>query len=497
MDKFTRELESGEIHVRDRWQFELKSEFFPDYSLKGAAYTQEFYIFIPNALQINANSYTKQDFFNDQTNFIRYKTPVFTLGELIDPNNIGSPIARIQRLKQEALTPETAQAVEEELKLLGNIVRSAIRRKMHQFVTLLESRENDREFSEKLNVLDEKIDRFFEIFGGLRGEFLEKEIPESLSHCFTHIHDFIGQSVNYYYTGLLNKVRRINKKSLNPSDKLICERLIQYAEPIKEIEEEGEKSGEFILYRSSLLNKYVLDALLLRTTRSSPDRRLKNIIGSFAAGVAMLVYFLLFIWQGKVFLINSEPFILATVVLYILKDRLKEGLKALSYKQAFRWFSDSTTKIYDPKGKTILGKLKESFSFVREKSLPKEIRRIRNSEFHDLLEDFKRPEKVIFYKRTIEMHEPKPKEPRRRFCLNIIFRYNILKYLTKADNPYHFYVALDRDTRKLLKTRLPKIYHLNIIMRNSYFEKNGTRKEETKKFRLILDKKGIKRLESV
>ncbi len=29
MDKFMRELEGGEIHIRDKWQLELKSEFFP------------------------------------------------------------------------------------------------------------------------------------------------------------------------------------------------------------------------------------------------------------------------------------------------------------------------------------------------------------------------------------------------------------------------------------------------------------------------------------
>ena len=46
MDKFIRELESEDIHLRDKWQFELKSELFPLPNSQKNNYTQEFFIFI-------------------------------------------------------------------------------------------------------------------------------------------------------------------------------------------------------------------------------------------------------------------------------------------------------------------------------------------------------------------------------------------------------------------------------------------------------------------
>jgi hypothetical protein len=261
--------------------------------------------------------------------------------------------------------------------------------------------------------------------------------------------------------------------------------------------EESKPQSEFFFYRASLLNKYVLDALLLTVNRSTPEGTIKNVIGSLAAGVAMLIYFVLFVWQGHFFVLNSEPFILATVVLYMLKDRLKESLKTISYEKAFKWISDYTTVIFSPHMKKPLGKLKETFTFVEVSRLPEEIVNIRNKEFHYILEDFPRPESVIHYKKKVIMEQPSHRGLSRRFCLNMLFRFNILQFLTKADNPYQTFWRMDEETTEFIPMRLPRVYHVNIIMKNSFLKSDGSNSVELKKFRLIIDKNGIKRIERV
>ena len=84
MEETWGELVEGEIHARDHLQFELKTEFSINPHLKQNIYKQEIFIFIPNSLQINANTYSKQQFYLDQTNLIRYKTPLLKIAELID-----------------------------------------------------------------------------------------------------------------------------------------------------------------------------------------------------------------------------------------------------------------------------------------------------------------------------------------------------------------------------------------------------------------------------
>lgn len=502
MKNFIKELEIGEIHLRDKWQFELKSEFFPLPKLKKNIYKQEFYFFIPNALQINRDTYTLKQYYRDQTNLIRYKTPEFTIDEILNPNNTKSPLCRISKLSTLPPSEDTLQEIEDELKLLGNIARSSIRERVRVIVNELAAI-HTQDTIQQIHTLCNDIKRFRKTFYDIEKEILNSITDSPLESHFYYIDDFISNSINFYLTGLLDQIRKshlkdnkeVNEelKSLVAKEKHHREEKLQ--EP-KEIDEESIDS-EYILYRSGLLNKYVLDALLLNTTRSMVYKKYRNIIGAITAGIAMLFFFVLFVWQGEVFIINSLPFILITVILYILKDRIKEELRNISYKQFHRWFPDYRTDIRSPDDRFSLGSMKESFSFVYEKELPGEIIKIRNREFHAVLEKFKRPERVIYYKKTVTMYQKPTDIDTRRHALNIIFRFNINHFLSKADNPIQTYTTIDSETGEFIKKQLPKVYHLNIILKNTFLNEDLQEDVELKKFRLVLDKTGVKRLEDV
>ena len=503
METFLRELEIGDIHIRDKWQFELKSEFFPNAELGVSIYTQEFYLFIPNALQVNEETYSKSQFYQDQTNLIRYKTPEFELSELSDKNNIKSPLTRLSTLKDLSQTEENISNIENELKLFGNIFRSSLRERILRIFEQNASSQN-------ADILEKEVDSLCHEIGILRNLqtdlfhlYLDKWfVPEVRSH-LAYLDEFISNSVDYQLTGLLERFPSL----VTSTDKInakILSVLIKENQHRKEIlrlpptqDDNSDSKNEWILYRSGLLNKFVLDALLLPIARSSLDQRFRHLIGSISAGIAMLFFLLLIAWQGQVFLINSLPFILITVILYILKDRMKDRLKALSYRQFLKWFSDYTTDIYSPNGRSILGKLLESFSFVKEHKLPKEIMKIRKREFHSILETVKRPEQVIYYKKVMKLYRIAKPIDHRRNALNLIFRFNISNFLRMADNPTQEYVTTNPATQELHKIELPKVYHVNIIMKNTYVLSNLSTKVELKKFRLIIDKNGIRRIELV
>ena len=153
-----------------------------------------------------------------------------------------------------------------------------------------------------------------------------------------------------------------------------------------------------------------------------------------------------------------------------------------------------------PGRKNELGTIEESFSFVELARLPKEIKEIRNREFHTVLEEYQRPENIIFYKRTIRINAPATVGAR-RYGLNIIFRFNIHRFLYKAADPSETHLLIDSITRKLTSVRLPKVYHLNLIIASRAVESDDRSKKETsvefKKLRLVIDKNGIKRIEQL
>ena len=504
MDEYLIELQSGGIRFRDKWQFELKSDLFPFSESRTNIHTQEFYIFIPNSLQINDQTYKKEEFYRDQTNLIRFKTPQFSLEEMTSLVDQKCPLGKISSYLKRGSLPEDIEAIQNELKLLGDIFNSALRNQVGDFIKrlpyLVDSPSSD-EFAKDFSKFCEELDNFLKAFKKVEKESLASYSDPMLRECFFYIEEFLNREIYDYLANFLNRLRKTESAELASIDRLVCEILIRAKrnrqEPIKEESElsKDKNADEYILYRKGLLNKFVIDPLLLKTNRSSVDQRYRNVIGGIPAAVAMLIYLLLFIWQGNVFLFNSEPFILLTVVIYVLKDRLKEELRFLSYRQAAKWFSDYTTEIHS--NGQILGDLRESFSFVNEHQIPKEILSIRNKEFHGIMEAFQRPEQVIYYKKTVRIQK-KPKMIETRFYgLSIIFRFDIHHFLSKTEDPYQTYLDLDEMTLAIRKLQLPRVYHLNIIMKTTSTLKDESQKIELKKFRLVVDKTGIKRVEPV
>ncbi len=504
MDEFLEDLNAGRIQFRDKWQFELKTELFPFSDLKDTVETQEFYFFIPNSLQINDQTYSKDQFYHDQTNLIRFKTPIFTLKQLNDPNNAESPLMRILAIADDEHDESHLDEVQEEIKLLGNIFPGSLRNRMAELTDRLKdlkTEESKTLFVREALAFCDELDLFRHRFNEVQVKFLKKWDDPLLKSEFEYVDEFISTNINDFLTGFLNRLRTKHEAELNPVDKRSCEIILK--EKIYRQDKFHESIGltnenvhdEFLLYRKGLLSKFVIDPLLLKTSRASVNQRFRGLILGIPAAVAMLIYLLLYLWQGNVFLFNSEPFILLTVVLYVLKDRLKEELRSLSYRQAAKWFSDYTTIIRLPMDEAVLGTLQESVSFVNEEKVPEEIINIRNREFHGVLETFKRPEQIIYYKKTVNIKK-KPKSMKGRFYgFSLIFRFDIHLFLVKAEDPYQTYLSLETDGLTLKKVKLPRVYHLNIILKNTRFNPEGQPSVELKKFRLIIDKSGIKRVE--
>ncbi len=489
MDRFIRDLQTGEIHQRDRFQFELKSEFFPTFE---HSYTQEFYLFIPNSLQINEETYPPNQFYRDQTNLIRYKTPEFSLKDLARAGNERSPLEKLNKFLK---TPPDQKFILDELKLLGNALRSSLRERTKILINIKPSDDGSKEALENLA---EELETFRKAYFSIQDRFLTKGSTD-LKTPFLYVDEFISNTITYYLTGLIGHFHQAESAEI-PS-KLLSLFIKEEAHRINDLnvpqlDKENRITNEYVFYRNRLLNKYVIDALQLKSIRTSIDTRFRNLIGSLSAGIAMLFFFVLFVWQREWFYLNSLPFILFTVLLYIIKDRIKESMRLVSYRQFSKWFFDYNTDIRSPVDNATLGKLSESVSYVFENKLPMEIEHIRNREFHTVIEDFQRPEQVIYYKRIISIFQRK-REDNRRHALNIIFRFNIAEFIKKADDPLHSYLSLNLNTMKIFRVQVPKVYHLNLIMRTSYRLLDNSMKVELKKFRLIVDKEGIKRIEHV
>lgn len=501
LEEFRNELTEGEIHFRDNLQFELKSEFSVNPNIKKNAYKQDFYLFIPSGLQINAETYSRIQFYLDETNLIRFKTPQISLVNLIKPDYIDSPLIRLQKSVDSA-SPIDSNNIIEELKLFGNIFKTALRDRIHLFISKCENHIPDwQKYIEDL-YLDIKNTR--RTYWTIQTKFKESHPDmKQLIDQWKFTDEFISHTIEYYLTCLLKIIRDSTLENKSEADQQLCELILQEqkyrvkANLISSVPPDNPFSSESLQHRKSLLNQSMLEALFLNINRRSLEEKHGNILAALAAGIAMSFYVVLFAWRSPSFVINSTSLIVLAVILYILKDRIKEGLKTLFYKQAFRWFPDYSSEIKNQKGRTI-GRLNETFSFIDETQVPPEFLKVRDHEFREELPELKRQETILHYKREVILYQPPKKIRGRRTAITTFFRFNIHRFLQKANNPMQDNLVLNPVTLELTERLLPRVYHINIIIQNTYIKSNlKEKKGELKKFRVVMDKFGIKRVEQI
>jgi ABC-type multidrug transport system fused ATPase/permease subunit len=478
----------GEIHTRDHLQFELKNELVINSNLTKNIYKQEFFLFIPNPLQINSQTYSKTQFYQDQTNLIRYTVPEMTLAELIEPQNSFSPLARLKILLNEKTDSFPLSRALDELKLLGNIFNAAIRQHISEIIDQIKNKKLNRQ---KIDSLIQETEQLLTNFRQLF-EIKMKDHTQTLKHCFHYVDEYMSLSVDELFLLLLKELS-LDRHSTHP---LLDQQMVQCIEREKNYRQQHHyhpktTDEEAILYRQGLLNRFMLEALMLKSYRQSLEDKQGNLLSAIAAGFAMLVYMLLFVWKLSFLVINSMPFVILAVVFYILKDRLKEGLKRVYFREAYRWFPDYSTAIQNSKGE-VIGQLKENFAFIALNQLPSHFAYMRNHYFHEELQSINRHETIIQYKRELILYEKHPDQIKRRQGLTTIFRLNIYHFLRKASNAFQPQLLLDSLSNTPLEKLLPKIYHLNMIIRNT-----SDQNQNIKMFRVIIDKLGIKRVESI
>ncbi|MBA3721793.1 MAG: hypothetical protein H0W88_05270 [Parachlamydiaceae bacterium] len=500
IEEFRSELTEGDIRFRDNLQFELKSEFFINPKVKKNVYKQEFYLFIPNSLQINSQTYPKEQFYLDQTNFVRYKTPQISLSNIVSPHNLKSPLIRLKKILHGSI-PDQEFHIVDELKLLGSIFRSALRDQTRILLVKFEESPLSDNWQELVHLLCHDIKMVQIFFWEIKDLFFRSPmIDKELKFMWNCTDEFISSTTEYYLTCLLKIIRDSGIENGENIDNELCSIIIREQKYRSQFYISNDTapenhSNEAIFHRNSLLNKLMLESLSLNTVRHSLQEKHGNVLASVAAGLAMLIYMLLFVWKSELFVINSLPFIFLAVFLYILKDRMKEGLKNLYFREAFRWFPDYSTKITNRKGR-IIGKLNENFSYFTEKQTPPEFLKMRNQDFINELHGLKRQETIIHYKREVTLFR-QPHLGRRRRELTTIFRLNIHKFLEKANNALQPNLILNPETLDIIERVLPKIYHLNIIIQNTYRKASLKEKIEIRKFRVVVDKFGIKRVEQI
>ncbi|MHA1149773.1 MAG: hypothetical protein ACTSR8_16175 [Promethearchaeota archaeon] len=488
----------------DLYNFESKIDYILDRSPedKKNDYLLEIFFFIPETLQINKESYSKEHFFLDLNNRIRFKTPQMSVQGILDKKNDLSPVniilEKIRQVEYGKKEEEIDIRIDREIRLLACIIKVSLRDQFMYLLTNYQKLWKQGNFVSLLGRLLTSIEKLEDRLNYLREKFVLAQMDIKLRESFQFADEYISVQIK---TWVAHTIQKLEGK---PLEKEVQSQLIRIIEREQEFRRninsrlilQKDSNNETFTYYESILKKYVQGVLYLEKKKKDPRSASTEILYSIAAGLAM--FFSLFF--GFLFLsayeVTSITFIIGTVVIYMLKDRIKENVRGISNKAIGLFLPDKRVEIMDAFYKKVIGEIKEKASFLHEKQIPPEIMQIRSSSNISPLEKEGKPEVVLAYWQMISLYNDKIDtfHSRKKNLSNII-RFNIRRFLDYADDPIQYELLWNETKKTVEEIPVSRVYHINIILKMSSFKGKKIKRIHFKKFRVIFDQKGILRIE--
>lgn len=477
--------------IHDKFSIEFKIGFVGRRKVKKNHFAINTWIFVPNSLDINPLTYTKNHFYRDVKAYIRLITPVFLLREIAEGEEI--PIKNLERAFHNTASDPTRTTIHEyeyQIKMFAAIFKSAIR---NETIHILHNNiEEDIEFLIASYVGN--IRSILSKYRGLRRIINVPTIqPEFLDYYFfgdEFISNLIEQRTCFLIDHLQSKDKNKYEKSIALLSELWHDEISYCREkgyPVVE-KQNPIRNREYIL-RRSVLKKYVESDLFLRARRKKEGVVVEQIYYSLAAGLSMIfATAIAFSFQMK-YGNFTMPLFVALVVSYMLKDRIKELMRYyFAYRLGGRYF-DNKTEIAIKN--TPIGWSKEGMDFISESKVPREVMNIRSRS--PLIEAENRvvDEKIILYRKLVNIDREKLSEDSDYPIsgINDIMRLHLSRFMQKADNPEESLYYLDENGKAAI-IQGEKVYHLNVVMQLQFEEQINY-----KHFRIVFTQAGIIGLE--
>jgi hypothetical protein len=502
------------IKLHDRHRFEVKLDIDLDATAR-SSYEVETYFFIPRSLNIGPHNYGKEKFYNASQRYIRWRIPKISIGKLCDPALSTSPLNRVRedlgRVLAGAGDPVLADKICDELRLLGCIIRGEIRDYVKVFEEGLATYSQAVPAAQRKLFVGEGLGNFLGDLRGLetalsslKAEISDPAVPVKVRETMAFFDEYVSLILEEYLTSLIEALRA-NPEALERFREVeagvlaIVTAQNRYRQAMKypSVLVPG-SSNETIIYRRGVLKKFMSGVLYLRAEFSEWES-LTQVFFGLAAGGAMLFAVLVTLFFQRRYAMDSMPFVLAVVISYIFKDRIKDWLKLLFSRSLTRWISDRKIDILDSaEGSARIGVLKEAVTFIPGRDVPPDITRLRRIDNITSVDEEGKPERVLKYKKEISLFpEVIMQRHERRRDLNDIMRFNIREVVEQADDAQVDYPYVDPADGAVRAASCARVYHMNLVLKYTYYNREEQVNIHYERIRIVLNKDGIVRLEEV
>ncbi|MBQ3738009.1 MAG: hypothetical protein II862_03365 [Bacteroidales bacterium] len=455
-----------ETKIHDKFTLEFKVGFNTETAerkTKFRDYVMNTWIFVPNSLDINAAKYSKEDFYRDLKSGVRLITPSYSLHELANDEQLLPSQALISNVNDMSSAPDLTHAI----KMYCAIAKSSFRDGCFA-ITQKEGAENRMESCHQYLTDGCKI---LERYRHLLGQLNKKKATDRIRQVFAYGDEFLSNVLEKYAYRLRDNIRLNHPEEYPRLEALFKEVLLNERNYREQrgylcVKADDEKGNEDFVFRASLLKKFTESDLYLNATKRKNTFLVEQILYSLAAGAAMVVATLSSFFFQQRYGNFTLPFLIALVISYMFKDRLKDWLRLIFAKRVSNKVFDTRTD-FRVKEKYI-GWSKDSVDFIdSDKIIPEVIKlRSRNPLFAEVSG---KDEKVLLYRKKVQLWptELAKASPYPLRGINDILRYNFTEYTRKMDNP-SFPLSGTWEDNEYKPIEGKKVYHITIIIQCVY-----------------------------
>lgn len=422
----------------------------------------------------------------------------------------GSPLTRARELIEQPVelgrSEELRDQLSHELRLFGCIIRSRLRDTVNDFrdrlKPLRQREERDVAVDDLIAGFErfaDSLDELIESFRGLRADVLDVEFPRQMRESYAFVDEFLSLEMETRLSRLVGAIDRcaglageFAEARTRFRDRILDER--RYRSGAGYLVVDGE--SDLFVYRRGKLKKFVMSVLWLEVAKEKEGRKLVNMGAAIAAGVAMLFAVLATIAQTQAWAVNTSEFVVAAVITYMLKDRIKDWLKNFFSKRLTRFLFDYSVTVRDPISGKALGRCREALNYLDLEDVPRPVMALRRRDARVSIDAEAKPEIVLRYEKDVRLDGQAAVDRlgANQFDLNDIMRFSLARFLQRADDPVAAVPLLDEEADAVVSVPFRKLYHLNLILvlRSATYDL-----ETMKRIRVVFDKDAIRKLDEV
>lgn len=465
--------------IHDKFTLELKIGFHSLQQEPVSNYEVNIWSCLPDSLDINPSKYTKTDFYRDIKTNLRLITPSYPLDDLANNEN-NTPLKEllnsINRLHKSNDKGDTARFCHN-AKMYAAIAKSAFRDGLNELLKGHPSAAELRQYARNaINVLA----NFRNIHNSI------KDMPEEINSTFALCDEFLSNLYEQYVFKAYNTDVVKADTEVREWMRWTLESELEYKKKngFISVEKSPDDDNTAFISRAGQLKKYVEGELYLKSNKLSNTFLTEQIFFGIAAILAMLASTLLTYHFSDSLSNFTLPVIIAIVLIYALKDRIKDWVKYFYSNHLRKYFFDSRTWLQQ-KGEP-LGLLKEGFLFVRNNKAHQEIGHLLHRD--TLAQNVaNRTEKIMLYRQRIQLFKKRwtRNSPYPFVGINEIIGYNISSWIRKMDNPEMPLAIFDESKGNI--TMGEKNYRIDFVIECSFEGQT-----EYKSFTLVCNQNGIK-----